>query len=120
MFAGGIIDVEFDIEPGEVFGFLGPNGAGKTTTIRILLGLYRPTSGQMRVFGLDPKCEAAQILHRVGYIPAELTESAPGWTVSAVSSGFRLEVGSTKLQGLSPVLTGSGPAAQVLSGVQIS
>ncbi|WP_336882494.1 ABC transporter ATP-binding protein [Rhodococcus globerulus] len=69
----GIIDVDFGIEAGEVFGFLGPNGAGKSTTIRILLGLYRPTSGQVRVFDLDPKHEAARILRRVGYLPGELT-----------------------------------------------
>lgn len=69
----GIIDIDFDIEAGKVFGFLGPNGAGKTTTIRILLGLYRPTSGQVRLFGLDPKHEASQILHRIGYLPGELT-----------------------------------------------
>lgn len=69
----GIVDVDFGIETGEVFGFLGPNGAGKSTTIRILLGLYRPTSGLARVFGLDPTREAAQILHRIGYLPGEVT-----------------------------------------------
>ncbi|WP_164874162.1 ABC transporter ATP-binding protein [Rhodococcus spongiicola] len=68
----GIIDVDFDIDAGEVFGFLGPNGAGKSTTIRILLGLYRPTSGRVRVFGLDPRREASRILRRVGYLPGEL------------------------------------------------
>lgn len=68
----GIIDVGFDIDAGEVFGFLGPNGAGKSTTIRILLGLYRPTSGTVRVFGLDPEREAVGILRRVGYLPGEL------------------------------------------------
>ncbi|AXB48297.1 ABC transporter ATP-binding protein [Amycolatopsis albispora] len=42
------------VRPGEVYGFLGPNGAGKTTTLRILLGLLRPTSGQVRLFGKPP------------------------------------------------------------------
>ena len=41
----GIIDVTFDIQEGEVFGFLGPNGAGKTTTMRTLMGLLRANSG---------------------------------------------------------------------------
>ncbi|MBN6040571.1 ABC transporter ATP-binding protein [Amycolatopsis sp. 195334CR] len=42
------------VRPGEVYGFLGPNGAGKTTTLRMLLGLLRPTSGQVRLFGSPP------------------------------------------------------------------
>jgi ABC-2 type transport system ATP-binding protein len=68
----GIEQVSFGIGAGEVFGFLGPNGAGKTTTIRLLLGLYRPTSGRMRVFGLDPRHDAVAIHRRVGYLPGEL------------------------------------------------
>ncbi len=43
-----------EIASGQVFGLLGPNGAGKTTTIRLLLGLLPPTSGQVRVLGMDP------------------------------------------------------------------
>ncbi|GAB3402538.1 ABC transporter ATP-binding protein [Flindersiella endophytica] len=43
--------VDLTVEPGEVYGFLGPNGAGKTTTLRMLLGLVRPTSGSVRLFG---------------------------------------------------------------------
>ena len=44
-------NVNFAVEEGAIFGFLGPNGAGKTTTIRLLLGLIRPTAGEVRVFG---------------------------------------------------------------------
>ncbi|MDF2988350.1 MAG: ABC-type multidrug transport system, ATPase component, partial [Eubacterium sp.] len=43
--ARGIIDVNLNVEQGEVFGFIGPNGAGKSTTIRTLLGLIYPTKG---------------------------------------------------------------------------
>lgn len=68
----GVSDVTFDIERGEIFGFLGPNGAGKSTTLRLLLGLYRPTRGRMRVCGLDPTREAAAVNQRVGYLPGEL------------------------------------------------
>ncbi|MDQ6848855.1 MAG: ABC transporter ATP-binding protein [Actinomycetota bacterium] len=68
----GVSDVSLSIEQGEVFGFLGPNGAGKSTTIRLLLGLYRPTSGRMRVLDLDPTREAVGIHRRVGYLPGEL------------------------------------------------
>ena len=42
----GIVDVDLEVHPGEIFGFLGPNGAGKTTTIRLLLDLIRPTRGR--------------------------------------------------------------------------
>ncbi len=69
----GIIDVELDVEQGEVFGFLGPNGAGKTTTIRVLLDLIRPTSGRALVFGIDSSVDPVAIHRRVGYLPGEFT-----------------------------------------------
>jgi len=47
--------VSFDIHPGEIVGLLGPNGAGKTTIIHMLLGLTTPTSGKIRIFGLNIK-----------------------------------------------------------------
>ncbi len=47
--------VDLDIHPGEVVAFLGPNGAGKTTTIDMILGLSRPTSGEVAVLGLEPR-----------------------------------------------------------------
>ncbi|WP_068275587.1 ABC transporter ATP-binding protein [Aldersonia kunmingensis] len=68
----GISDVSFDVAEGEVFGFLGPNGAGKSTTIRLLLGLYRPTSGSMRVLGHDPTHDSTAMLGRIGYLPGDL------------------------------------------------
>jgi ABC-2 type transport system ATP-binding protein len=48
-------EVDLDIQPGEIVAFLGPNGAGKTTTIDMTLGLTKPTSGSVAVFGLDPR-----------------------------------------------------------------
>jgi ABC-2 type transport system ATP-binding protein len=53
---------------GSIYGFLGRNGAGKTTTIRMLAGLTHSTSGQMRVFGLDPKTDRISILERTGFV----------------------------------------------------
>ncbi len=47
-------DISFEVQPGELFAFLGPNGAGKTTTIKMLTTLLAPTSGSIRVNGLDP------------------------------------------------------------------
>lgn len=48
-----VSDLDLYVETGSVYGFLGPNGAGKTTTIRLLLGLLRPTRGEVRVFGCN-------------------------------------------------------------------
>ncbi len=61
--------VTFSINQGEVMGFLGPNGSGKTTCIRLLLGLMRPTSGSVKIRGLDPVSHHAIALRRVGYSP---------------------------------------------------
>ncbi|HEY0831963.1 MAG TPA: ABC transporter ATP-binding protein [Candidatus Dormibacteraeota bacterium] len=67
----GIVDVSFDIEEGEVFGFLGPNGAGKTTTIRILMALLRADSGSARIAGLDCWQKSVDIKRLIGYVPGE-------------------------------------------------
>ena len=67
----GIIDVDLEVQQGEVFGFLGPNGAGKTTTIRTMLDLIRPTSGRASVFGIESTADPVAIHRRIGYIPGE-------------------------------------------------
>jgi len=63
--------VSFDVRPGEVLGLLGPNGAGKTTTLHMLLGVIRPTSGAVRLFGLDPHDGTKAALRRVGFASPE-------------------------------------------------
>ncbi|MGZ8596450.1 MAG: ATP-binding cassette domain-containing protein [Actinomycetota bacterium] len=68
----GVEDLSFSVGAGEVFGFLGPNGAGKTTTIRTMLDFIRPTSGAVRLFGLDAHHRGPEIHTRVGYLPGEL------------------------------------------------
>ncbi|NLI69130.1 MAG: ABC transporter ATP-binding protein [Bacilli bacterium] len=60
------------IEKGEVFGLLGPNGAGKSTTILMLLGLIEPTSGTIRVNGIDPVRNPLEVKRQVGYLPDNL------------------------------------------------
>ncbi len=60
------------IRAGEVFGLLGPNGAGKTTTILMLLGLTEPTSGTVRVLGLDPTRQPLSVKSQVGYLPDQV------------------------------------------------
>ncbi|WP_240647660.1 ABC transporter ATP-binding protein [Paenibacillus nanensis] len=64
--------LDLTIPKGEIFGLLGPNGAGKTTTILMMLGLTEPTSGVVRVLGLDPARNALEIKRRVGYMPDDL------------------------------------------------
>jgi ABC-2 type transport system ATP-binding protein len=70
--ARGIVDVSFEVEAGEVFGFLGPNGAGKTTTIRTLLGFIRPSGGAASVFELDVDGGGLEIRRRTGYLPGDV------------------------------------------------
>jgi ABC-2 type transport system ATP-binding protein len=70
--ARGIIDLNLQIEPGEIFGFIGPNGAGKSTTIRTLLGLIFPTSGSGRILGLDIVKDSKEIKKQIGFMPSEI------------------------------------------------
>ncbi len=60
------------IPRGEIFGLLGPNGAGKSTTILMLLGLTEPSSGSVRVCGIDSTREPVEVKRRVGYLPENL------------------------------------------------
>lgn len=59
--------VSFRLEPGEILGLLGPNGAGKTTIIHMLLGLTTPTSGSIKVFGLDLEKHRSEILQQANF-----------------------------------------------------
>ena len=60
------------VEPGRCYGFFGRNGAGKTTTIKCLLNLLRPTSGSVRVFGLDPIRDEVAVKSRLAYVPDQV------------------------------------------------
>ena len=62
-------NANFSVEAGAIFGFLGPNGAGKTTTIRLLLGLIRPTAGEVRIFGERMTPSSSRLRARIGYLP---------------------------------------------------
>ena len=66
-----IHDLCFRIEKGEIVGFLGLNGAGKTTTLRILGCLILPSSGVVRIDGMDLADSAHEIRKRLGFLPAE-------------------------------------------------
>jgi ABC-2 type transport system ATP-binding protein len=60
--------INFEVKQGEIFGFLGPNGAGKSTTIRMLCGIYTPTSGSGSVGGFDIIKEQFKIKEHIGYM----------------------------------------------------
>lgn len=63
--------IDFEIHPGESFGFLGPNGAGKTSTMRMIATVSPVTSGNLSVFDLDPEVDGRQIRGRLGVVPQE-------------------------------------------------
>ena len=62
-------DISLTARRGEIFGFLGPNGAGKTTTIRVLAGLSLPTSGSVRLAGIDVVASPREAKSITGYVP---------------------------------------------------
>jgi ABC-2 type transport system ATP-binding protein len=70
-----VCDLTFAVAPGEIVGFLGPNGAGKTTTLRMLAGIFPPTTGTVAIAGHDPVREPGVCRRAVGYFP----ENAPSY-----------------------------------------
>lgn len=61
-------NLNIHVQQGEIYGFIGRNGAGKTTTIRMLLGLIKPTSGKIEIFGEEFSANQKEILRRIGSI----------------------------------------------------
>jgi ABC-2 type transport system ATP-binding protein len=66
-------DVSFTIEAGEMVGYIGPNGAGKSTTIKMLTGILVPTSGSIRVAGVDPSRKRTRLARRIGVVFGQRT-----------------------------------------------
>ncbi|MBT2689669.1 ABC transporter ATP-binding protein [Bacillus sp. ISL-47] len=87
--------LDMKIPKGEIYGFLGPNGAGKTTTIRMLLGLMKPTSGRIEIFGKDLKKERLNILARVGSL-VETPSYYPHLTANENLEAMRMILGVPK------------------------
>jgi ABC-2 type transport system ATP-binding protein len=83
-------DISFDVMPGEIFGIVGPNGAGKTTTVECLVGLRRPTSGQISLLGLDPTRQERQLRQRIGVQlqQAALPEDIKVWEALDLFASF--------------------------------
>lgn len=63
--------IDVDVAPGEAFGFLGPNGAGKSSTMRMIGCVSPPTSGTLRIFGMDPTADGRTIRSRLGSVPQQ-------------------------------------------------
>jgi ABC-2 type transport system ATP-binding protein len=64
-------DVSFEVERGQIFGIVGPSGSGKTTMIRMLLGVLRPTTGELHVLGRQPSAFRRRDRERIGYMPQQ-------------------------------------------------
>ena len=73
--------ISFAVKKGEIFGLLGPNGAGKSTTIKVLIGLINPTSGTLRINGVDIRKHPAEIKRATGYAAQEtaIDDRLTGW-----------------------------------------
>ena len=79
--------LDLTVRPGEIYGLLGRNGAGKTTTIRMLLGLIRPTAGEVRLFGERVGPSAHTVFRRVGF----LVESATAYPNLTVAENLEIQ-----------------------------
>jgi ABC-2 type transport system ATP-binding protein len=66
-------DLTFQVGAGEMIGYIGPNGAGKSTTIKMLTGILVPTSGHLRVAGLEPSRERTRLARRIGVVFGQRT-----------------------------------------------
>src|SRR5262245_27854761 len=64
--------IDLAVPSGSFIGFLGPNGAGKSTTIKCLTGLLRPSSGTIRILGIDPLADPVAVKRRIGVVPEDL------------------------------------------------
>jgi ABC-2 type transport system ATP-binding protein len=67
----GVFDLSFSLPEGAILGIIGPSGCGKTTTIRLLNGIFGPTSGEVKVFGKNPLGFSEAEKYRIGYIPQQ-------------------------------------------------
>ncbi|MGE5672547.1 MAG: ABC transporter ATP-binding protein [Mycobacterium leprae] len=79
-----VSDLSFAIEPGELVGYIGPNGAGKSTTIKMLTGILVPTSGEVRVRGLNPSTERVANARQIGVVFGQRTQL--WWDLPTVES----------------------------------
>jgi ABC-2 type transport system ATP-binding protein len=67
----GVHDLTFQVPHGVIFGLIGPSGCGKTTTVRMLTGMYKTTSGELKVLGQTPSRFTSKARERIGYMPQQ-------------------------------------------------
>ena len=79
--------ISFNVQPGELIGYIGPNGAGKSTSIKMLTGILRPTSGEVRVLGHHPFFERREYTKKIGAVFGQRTQL---WWDIAVIESFKL------------------------------
>jgi ABC-2 type transport system ATP-binding protein len=89
-------DLSFSVEAGEMVGYIGPNGAGKSTTIKMLTGILVPTAGHLRVAGLEPSRQRAELARRIGVVFGQRTTL---WWDLPLRDSFDL---LRKMYGISP------------------
>jgi len=78
--------LSLEVQPGEIYGFLGRNGAGKTTTLLVLMGLLRPDSGEVALFGEKVKRVTVELKRRIGYVSQE--QNFYPWMTAAQLGAF--------------------------------
>jgi ABC-type multidrug transport system ATPase subunit len=84
--------IDLNIREGEIYGFLGPNGAGKTTTIMMLLGMLRPTSGEIRMFDQPYGPGRLDLRRRIGMVPEKHPRGAWPWITAGEYLKFFAEL----------------------------
>ena len=80
-------DINLQIKQGEIVGYIGENGAGKSTTIKMLTGILTPTSGTIRINGMDPHKEREKFVRTIGVVFGQRSQL---WWDIAVQESFRL------------------------------
>jgi ABC-2 type transport system ATP-binding protein len=82
-------DLTFGIQAGEMVGYIGPNGAGKSTTVKMLTGILVPTSGYLRVAGLEPQRNRVELARRIGVVFGSARRSGGTYRCAIPSSCSR-------------------------------
>jgi ABC-2 type transport system ATP-binding protein len=98
--------LDLEIPAGQIFAFLGPNGAGKTTTIKLMVGLLRPSAGQIELGGIDVVRQTEQANQLIGYVPDE------PYLYDKLTAREFLEF-VARLHGLDPLAAAAGVTQQI-------